>query len=556
MAKTYIFAIGGTGARVLRSLTMLMACGINKFNDDICPIIIDYDINNGDKNRSINCMKKYSTIQNMIAKGRGKIDTQKIEEGKDRNKVLYPFFTTNIASVNGIPDWTWQFNLRKGEENLKYSDYIDYNNIHIVSPSTEDFVNCLYDTNRNSVYNELYLNMREGFQGNPNIGSVVFNDLKNCNEYKNFANSFNEGDRIVIVGSLFGGTGSSGIPKIVNAIKNDPNTIIKNANLSVVLVLPYFAVEIPKDKEISIKSNIFNSKTKAALNYYEDSGLNTKINSIYYVGDKIPTKVEPHIGNKEQKNKAHIVELICAMAIADFATSQPRPNNTKFKFSSENAITDGIGIDELIGSPNAWQQNDFVRGILHNMLNFVFSMRYFLDNIVNSPKRMDERQFYKELQLDFDNKTAKSSDGESPIKDYCAALYDFICKKGNLQNDDDGFWPWMKELHDATHGEHRLKIFNIDKENIVDILDGYDFRKDATKLGKLKIGSESPLMEYSDQFDTALNQYLYPYRNGQKQLKEQDKDSYPYIFNDILTQMMEFVRKFDSKLEEKFKLIP
>ena len=552
MAKTFIFAIGGTGARVLRSLTMLMASGVKGMTEDVCPIIIDYDLHNGDKDRAITCMKKYSEIQNLVANG----DGAKLE---DSNNWYRPYFSTKIGQLNGITNWSWQFNLRKEMESLKYSDYIDYDNVNLYAPTSQDFVNCLYDSNINSVYTELNLNMKEGFQGNPNIGSVVFNDLKGRPEFNAFSNSFRAGDRIVVIGSIFGGTGSSGIPKIVSAIRNHSKADIKKASLSVVLVLPYFAVNSSNDKEISIKSNIFNSKTKAALNYYERSGLNAQINSIYYVGDKVQTKVEPHLGNKEQKNNAHIVELIGAMSVAHFITSGQKG---KYKFNAANDIVNGIGIHELIGEPNSWAQNEFVASILHNLINFMLSVHYFLDNIVCSQNRMGERQFYKELKLNFDNKIIKSSGNPIPIQDYCAALYDFICKKENLSDGDDGFWPWMQELHNKnSHGTHRLKIFNLDMENIVDFMSEFNFRSEPTKVkipfkGEMEIAPAKPLMEYSNQFDSSLNNTLAPYRKGQKQLQEEPPKAYPYIFNDILTKMPEEVRAFDAKLEEKFKMVP
>ena len=47
MKKLFLFAIGGTGERVLRSTTMLLAAGVPAFNGyDIYPIIIDYDAAN------------------------------------------------------------------------------------------------------------------------------------------------------------------------------------------------------------------------------------------------------------------------------------------------------------------------------------------------------------------------------------------------------------------------------------------------------------------------------------------------------------------------------
>ena len=37
MAKLYIFGIGGTGARVLRSFTMMMSAGVNIYS--LCPFV-------------------------------------------------------------------------------------------------------------------------------------------------------------------------------------------------------------------------------------------------------------------------------------------------------------------------------------------------------------------------------------------------------------------------------------------------------------------------------------------------------------------------------------
>src|SRR5574344_660813 len=63
MSKLYVLGIGGTGERVLRSLTMIMASGVPAFdNYEVYPIIIDYDANCGDKNRTVKLLKTYTDI--------------------------------------------------------------------------------------------------------------------------------------------------------------------------------------------------------------------------------------------------------------------------------------------------------------------------------------------------------------------------------------------------------------------------------------------------------------------------------------------------------------
>ena len=58
MSKLYVFGIGGTGSRVIRSLTMLLAAGV-ECNDTIVPIIIDRDLANADLTRTANLIEDY-----------------------------------------------------------------------------------------------------------------------------------------------------------------------------------------------------------------------------------------------------------------------------------------------------------------------------------------------------------------------------------------------------------------------------------------------------------------------------------------------------------------
>jgi len=64
MAKLFVFAIGGTGSRVVKALTMLLASGVKIENTQtIIPIIIDPDISNGDLTRTEEIIRLYKKIQ-------------------------------------------------------------------------------------------------------------------------------------------------------------------------------------------------------------------------------------------------------------------------------------------------------------------------------------------------------------------------------------------------------------------------------------------------------------------------------------------------------------
>lgn len=61
MSKLYVFAIGGSGSRVLRSLTMLLSSGVHT-DYEIVPMIVDPDQSNGDLVRTVDIMRSYENI--------------------------------------------------------------------------------------------------------------------------------------------------------------------------------------------------------------------------------------------------------------------------------------------------------------------------------------------------------------------------------------------------------------------------------------------------------------------------------------------------------------
>lgn len=62
MSKIYIFGIGGTGSRVIKSLTMLLASGVQMDSDAIVPIIIDPDVAAADLTRTVDLIHTLITF--------------------------------------------------------------------------------------------------------------------------------------------------------------------------------------------------------------------------------------------------------------------------------------------------------------------------------------------------------------------------------------------------------------------------------------------------------------------------------------------------------------
>ena len=243
MAKLYIFGIGGTGSRVLRSLTMLMASGVSIDINEIVPIIIDPDVANADLTRTVSLMNKYHTLRSKLHFG----DENPNQFFKvDLNKI-FPNYLLNI----------------KNTDSISFQQFIDYASM---SKENQALTKMLFSEKN------LHSSMDVGFKGNPNIGSVVLNQIVDSDEFEKFANSFQSGDKIFIISSIFGGTGASGFPLLLKTLrigKSFPNfNLINQADIGALTVLPYFKLN-PSDTS-EIDSSTFISKTKSALAYYEE----------------------------------------------------------------------------------------------------------------------------------------------------------------------------------------------------------------------------------------------------------------------------------------------
>ena len=297
--KLYIFGIGGTGSRVIKALTMFFAAGIELANgfDTAIPIIIDPDSGNGDLNRTKEILKLYQEVRKDI----NQPDDFFLQE---LNTI------TNLVSKNeDIKGDSFLFQL-KGTSNNKFKEFIDFSSLN---EDDKKFIRELYSEKN------LDSDLNIGFKGNPNMGSIVLNQFTNSNDFQKFGQSFNPGDAVFIINSIFGGTGAAGFPLLLKSLRNGagiPNeAMVKNAPIGGITYLPYF-----KLNKGEIDSDTFLEKSKAAIDYYNRTIIYPKlINAIYFIGDDgATTTYENHVGEQEQKNEAHFLELAGALAILDF----------------------------------------------------------------------------------------------------------------------------------------------------------------------------------------------------------------------------------------------
>lgn len=294
--SNYAFFIGGSGARAYRAFLHAAAMGILR-TEQVSVMRIDAD--NCNRAHS-DCNMLYKMYQNM----------NQMTEGKE-------IFRCNITSVCEeiiSPVQSNVSSLRK-----------------LVGEGNENRIRML-----NALYTEeeQKQDLKGGFYSRPNIGCIFFANLESeeldaCMEQIGKQLSNGEMVNIVLVGSIFGGTGASGIPALYKLIclKLKDNRYYENLNIGGVFLTPYFQVQERKNQSnqenIPICMDQFYLNTYQALSYYSaviDYSRNTKFTGIYLVGQQeLDIVNENYVDSGEkQDNKAHIVEFYAALAIDSY----------------------------------------------------------------------------------------------------------------------------------------------------------------------------------------------------------------------------------------------
>ena len=301
----YFVSIGGTGAKVMESLTHLCIAGLLPENERLFIAAIDPDVGNGNLERTATALNNFAVFQNFSV-------------GNDT-----PLFKNKISIVRPFP-----WNPTGHDKTL--DDLIEFHH-HSGTP-----VGKLYEvlyTRR-----ERATTLNEGFRGHPSIGAAVlakkFDDATNWTTLTaQIEKTIGEGDavKIFLAGSVFGGTGAAGLPTVARLLRNNLSDYADRISIGGVLILPYFSfTPTPHFDELFARSENFLPGTKAALKYYADK--ENLFDATYFVGDSVMTPVgEFSVGSANQRNEAHIVELYAALAAADFY-SRPLKAPKIFKY--------------------------------------------------------------------------------------------------------------------------------------------------------------------------------------------------------------------------------
>lgn len=479
MAKLFIFGIGGTGSRVIKSLSMLLASGVylGSYIDEIVPIIIDVDKGNEDLTRTIEILKNYEAIHAKVASGAN-------------YKGFFQTKQTNLYPVSGN-----EYRLAiQDVQGKTFGQYIDY---QTQTGAQKELSNLLFSGNQDDKGKPkplLEMDMAIGFQGNPKLGCVVLNQFKGNIDFDAFAANFAQGDRIFIISSIHGGTGAAGFPLLLKNLRNadvpTPNSaLLKSALIGAITVLPYFQL-----KDGDIKSADFISKTKAALQYYLKN-VNPSLNSMYYIGSGSNThNYENNKGGTAQKNDTHFVEFAAAMSIVDFAKQNDNtiaiPGNRFLEF----------GIDDFTNSIDFSVLGNESKKMIQKPLSQYHFFKMYLDNQID--KSINRQPWSNRNKIKF------TKDFINPNNGFYQILYAFNQRFGEWINEmaanDPQFSPFNNGanlLNSISNIDPKESTSNRWKPNFV-LFD--DYLNEAER----NVGNPSQEQKFIELFNKATSKLL------------------------------------------------
>jgi hypothetical protein len=376
MRKIYAIGVGGSGAKCLEAMVFLHGLGVYGPDCQLGILLVDADKSNGNSQRaSINLT---STIE----------AHQKFKNGKT---ALLNGETINYGNWNPLEDVIHASNLER---------IFNKQALHVQAPALSKLFDALYSPE------EQQANLGVGFRGRPPIGSAVMSRLEletltRGGERSGWQRLFSQiqtdlggGNNQVIVhfcGSIFGGTGASGIPTLAKLVANQlrREQLRNSVRINASLLLPYFGFERPNDGDQTVyaETRFFALNTQAALQYLTEQA-DGCFDRIYLIGDKNKTQYQSHTGGTNQQNDAHFVELYAALA----------PNHSLENFGQGGEPTKGSYISRESAERLLWTDlpnSQQVKRDLSKGVRFAYAWLYNFSMELDDAIRMGSSHFAK-----------------------------------------------------------------------------------------------------------------------------------------------------------------
>lgn len=451
--SNYVFAVGGSGAKMMESLIHLSAAGLlPPERPTLDALLVDPDANNGNGQQ---CRQVYNAFQ----------ACKQLKLGATN---LFSS-TINLRSESWTPlrEWDERGTGRDGNtpaaETLKdIFHYSEHSSSVVEGGSAEaDLLDVMFEQQ------ELNMSIHQGFRGRPALGATVLANRVNFDEdpWRGFTESINQKDsqggaRVLMAGSVFGGSGAAGVPTLAQLLHKRLKQNSK-ARLALILFLPYFDFKPARNESLQADPAAFPMATAEALKYYHERGF-LSFCDIYALGEQARADMAiSAVGAAEQRNPPHFIELVAAMGAMKFF-GQPPSAEPKIAFAargSEGTLT--------------WADlpyTDFGRADevrkLQQMAVFAVAYRYiFYPKIVRATRHEEKVPFWTEHVERAKVPLEDAGRAVREVYEYCGHFLDWLLQISSPRR--EAFEPGMvdRNVFATSNGHHDWRLKSVQEFN-------------------------------------------------------------------------------------------
>ena len=308
MSKNIVIGIGGTGAKVVEAILHATSMGLGPSNLTVG--LVDQDQSNGNVSRTREALQLINRARKQWRNsgsphfiGDGDLLKARVEALGSGLWVPHPETKASLAQLLGFLG----------------NDDAALDLLFAQGPL------------------EQQMRLDEGYRGRAHIGSAaitsaVADSPKFWRDLEEEIANAKGGDevRILLVGSVFGGTGAAGFPTISRLVRRiiDQSGLDRNIHIGGILMLPYFRFSAPDDAGANVaRTEDLLPQTRGALRYYHSLFDREQIfDELFLVGWNPSFDLGYHQpGTGEQRNPALLPEFLAALGAARFLSSSHAP---------------------------------------------------------------------------------------------------------------------------------------------------------------------------------------------------------------------------------------
>jgi hypothetical protein len=388
MARDYLIAVGGTGARCMEAVVYLAAAGL--FTKSLHVLIVDPDQNNGNSVKTRQIMTDYHALHLAEQPSDAQAAGWHLRGGHLPKPTLFRAALNRQGGESNAQQQVFWHNPATSQR--KFRSVIDYTS---QPEALRQFLDLFYEPG------DLEMVLDVGYRGRTNVGAVALKqDMEGTATVDNsglreFLVNLNEdltsGEaRLFVMGSVFGGTGAAGLPTIPSLINNLPDEVRIIARdhrdkirYGCAMLTPYFSFPQGEGGNTGPGTNSARHAvaTQAALMHY--AHVPPGYHHVYFIGAPVRPQTNNNniIGGQHQVNDPHYAELTAALAAWDFFMLPGiDQNNRKLHFADtqQQGSEQGINWRTLPVHPDISGRRDEIKHRLVSFTTFAYFYKNFL----------------------------------------------------------------------------------------------------------------------------------------------------------------------------------